>query len=144
MAGSVQQDDDEITGINVTPLVDIVLVLLIIFMVTANFITRSTVEVDLPKAANGGDTVQGLVNVVLDKQGKLYFDGDAVTEPELATRVKAALSKNADTRAIISADQALPYGQVMHLIDVVKGEGIAKFALNIEKNAAPAAAPATP
>jgi biopolymer transport protein ExbD len=144
MAGSVQQDDDEITGINVTPLVDIVLVLLIIFMVTANFITRSTVEVDLPKAANGGDTVQGLVNVVLDRQGKLYFDGDAVTEPELATRVKAALAKNADTRAIISADQSLPYGQVMHLIDVVKGEGIAKFALNIEKNAAPAAAPATP
>lgn len=138
MAGSVQQDDDEITGINVTPLVDVVLVLLIIFMVTANFIVRETVEVDLPKAANGGETVQGLVNVVLDKQGALYFDGDAVTEAELEGKVKAALGKNADTRAIISADQALPYGRVMHLIDLVKGDGIAKFALNIEKDVSPA------
>ena len=75
-----QDDDEEITGINVTPLVDIVLVLLIIFMVTANFIVRETVEVDLPRAANGGETVQGLVNVVIDKDGKLYFDGAEVTE----------------------------------------------------------------
>ena len=67
MAGSAPENDEEITGINVTPLVDIVLVLLIIFMVTANFIVRETVEVDLPRAANGGETVQGLVNVVMDK-----------------------------------------------------------------------------
>src|SRR5215217_3052746 len=84
MAGGAQQDDEEITGINVTPLVDIVLVLLIIFMVTANFIVRETVEVDLPRAANGGETVQGLVNVVLDKEGKLYFDGAPVSEAELS------------------------------------------------------------
>jgi len=63
--------------------VDVVLVLLIIFMVTANFIVRETVEVDLPRAAHGGETVQGLVNVVLDKEGKLYFDGAEVTEVSL-------------------------------------------------------------
>jgi biopolymer transport protein ExbD len=143
MAGSVQQDDEEITGINVTPLVDVVLVLLIIFMVTANFIVRETVEVDLPKAANAGETVQGLVNVVLDKEGALYFDGDPVTEAGLADKVKAALQKSPDTRAIISADQAIPYGKVMHLIDLVKGDGIAKFALNIQKDVAPAPPAAT-
>jgi biopolymer transport protein ExbD len=142
MAGSLPQDDEEITGINVTPLVDVVLVLLIIFMVTANFIVRETVEVDLPKAANAGQTVQGLVNVVLDKEGGLYFDGDAVSEAQLDGKVKAALAKDPETRAIISADQALPYGRVMHLIDRVKGMGIARFALNIVKDAAPAPAPA--
>ncbi|MBN1207654.1 MAG: biopolymer transporter ExbD [Myxococcaceae bacterium] len=140
MAGGAQDDDEEITGINVTPLVDIVLVLLIIFMVTANFIVRETVEVDLPRAAHGGETVQGLVNVVLDKDGKLFYDGTEVAEDELARRVAEAVAKDKDTRAIISADQVLPYGRVMRLIDVVKGQGIAKFALNIQKDAAPAPA----
>jgi biopolymer transport protein ExbD len=144
MAGSAQDNDEEITGINVTPLVDITLVLLIIFMVTANFIVRETVEVDLPRAAHGGETVQGLVNVVLDKQGKLFFDGAEVSEDELRRKVAQALEKDKETRAIISADQTLAYGRVMRLIDVVKGQGIAKFALNIEKDAAPSAAPATP
>ncbi|NMO21660.1 ExbD/TolR family protein [Pyxidicoccus fallax] len=140
MAGGAQQDnEEEITGINVTPLVDVVLVLLIIFMVTANFIVRETVEVDLPRAANGGETVQGLVNVVLDKDGKLYFDGTEMSEADLSTKVAEQVAKDKDTRAIISADQSLPYGRVMRLIDVVKGQGIAKFALNIEKDAAPAA-----
>ena len=130
-----QDDDDEITGINVTPLVDIVLVLLIIFMVTANFIVRETMEVDLPRAANAGATVQGLINVVLDRQGTLYVDGTPTDEAGLRTRVAAGVKQDPDTRAIISADQSLPYGRVMHLIDLVKGEGVAKFALNIEKDA---------
>ena len=137
MAGGAQDNDEEITGINVTPLVDIVLVLLIIFMVTANFIVRETVEVDLPKAASGGETVQGLVNVVMDKEGKVFFDGAEVSETELLRRVSDALEKDKETRAIISADQTLNYGRVMRLIDLVKGQGIAKFALNIQKDAAP-------
>src|SRR6187549_974410 len=112
MAGGAQQDDEEITGINVTPLVDITLVLLIIFMVTASFIVRETVEVDLPRAAHGGETVQGLVNVVMDKQGQLFFDGAAVTEADLLVRVKEQLQKDKETRAIISADQTLEYGKV--------------------------------
>jgi biopolymer transport protein TolR len=134
MAGQLQDGDDEITGINVTPLVDVVLVLLIIFMVTANFIVRETMEVDLPRAANAGETVQGLVAVVMDKQGRLYLDGEQVSESELRAKVAASVKKDAETRAILSADQALPYGEVMHLIDVVKGEGVSRFALNIEKD----------
>ncbi|QDE66262.1 MULTISPECIES: ExbD/TolR family protein [Myxococcus] len=144
MAGGAQDNDDEITGINVTPLVDVVLVLLIIFMVTANFIVRETVEVDLPRAANGGETVQGLVNVVLDKEGKFFFDGTEMTEKELEAKVAEAVAKDKETRAIISADQSLPYGRVMRLIDVVKGQGIAKFALNIEKDVAPSATAPAP
>lgn len=141
MAGQAQDSDDEIVGINVTPLVDITLVLLIIFMVTASFIVRETVEVDLPKAANAGETVQGLVNIVLDKEGKLFFDGAEVSDTDLKARIAEAIAKDKETRAIISADQSLNYGKVMHLIDVVKGQGIAKFALNIQKDASPAAAP---
>lgn len=143
MAGAAQQDsDDEITGINVTPLVDIVLVLLIIFMVTANFIVRETVEVDLPRAAHGGETVQGLVNIVMDKDAQLFFDGALVDEAQLKQMVTEKLKMDPETRAIISADQVINYGKVMHLIDVVKGQGISKFALNIQKDAAPASSAA--
>src|SRR5439155_13726567 len=109
----------------------------IIFMVTASFIVRETVEVDLPRAANAGETVQGLVNVVLDKDAQLWFDGAPVDEGALKEHIQGALKKDKETRAIITADQSLNYGKVMHLIDVVKGEGIAKFALNIQKEAAP-------
>jgi biopolymer transport protein TolR len=137
MAGAQQQDDEEIVAINVTPLVDITLVLLIIFMVTASFIVKETVEVDLPKAANINETVQGLVNIVMDKDSKLFFDGAEVSETEMKTRIEEALKKDKETRAIISADQTLNYGRVMGLIDVIKGQGIAKFALNIQKGAAP-------
>ncbi len=137
MAAQAQDTDEEIVGINVTPLVDITFVLLIIFMVTANFIVRETVEVDLPKAANAGATVQGLVNIVLDKEQKMFFDGAEVSEADLKAKIKEAVAKDKDTRAIIGADQSINYGRVMHLIDVVKGEGIAKFALNIQKDAAP-------
>lgn len=136
MAAQLQDSgDDEITGINVTPLVDVVLVLLIIFMVTANFIVRETMEVDLPRAANAGETVQGLLAVVMDKQGRLYLDGEQVSEGQLVAKVAETVKKDAETRAILSADQSLPYGEVMHLIDVVKGQGVSRFALNIEKDA---------
>ena len=136
MAFATQGDDEEITGINVTPLVDIVLVLLIIFMVTANFIVRETLEVDLPRAAHGGETLQGLINVVLDKDGRIFFDGAEVTEEDLLARIGDSVAKDPQTHAVISADQALNYGRVMHLIDEIKGRGITKFALNIQKESA--------
>ena len=145
MAAAQQGDDEnEIVAINVTPLVDITLVLLIIFMVTASFIVRETVEVDLPKAANTNETVQGLVNVVMDKDSKIYFDGTEVDEAGLKAQIVKAVEKDKDARAIITADQTLNYGRVMHLIDVVKGQGIAKFALNIQKEAAPVSPGGTP
>jgi biopolymer transport protein ExbD len=142
MAGGTQDSDEEITGINVTPLVDIVLVLLIIFMVTANFIVRETVEIDLPRAANTNDkTVQGPVMVTMDKEAKLYFDGIEIAQDALMAKMQEAVGKDKDVRAIITADQSLNYGKVMGLIDLVKAAGIAKFALNIQKEAPKAAAP---
>ena len=138
MAGGAQDGDDEITGINVTPLVDIVLVLLIIFMVTANMIVRETVEVDLPRAANTKDkTVQGPVMLTMDKDAKIFFDGVEVEGVGLMAKMKDAVEKDKEVRAIISADQSLNYGKVMGLIDLVKEAGIAKFALNIQKEAKP-------
>ncbi len=142
MAGQANDNDEEITAINVTPLVDIVLVLLIIFMVTANFIVKETVEVDLPRASNTEDkTVQTPVMLTLDKDAKIFFDGAEVTEAGAVQKMKEAWDKDHEVRAIISADQSLNYGKVMNLIDLVKGSGINKFALNIQKEVKPTAAP---
>ena len=140
--GGQDEGGEEITGINVTPLVDIVLVLLIIFMVTANMIVRETVEVDLPRAANTQDkTVQGPVMLTMDKDAKIYFDGLEVAPDALMSRMKDAVVKDKEVRAIISADQSLNYGKVMGLIDQVKEAGIARFALNIQKEAKPTGSP---
>ncbi len=139
MAAQTTDDDDEIVAINVTPLVDITLVLLIIFMVTANFIVKETVEVDLPRAAHTEETLKGPLNIVLDKDAKLYLDGEEMTEEQMKSKINEQVKIDKDARAIISADQTLNYGKVMHLIDFVKGEGIAKFALNIQKDASPTA-----
>jgi biopolymer transport protein ExbD len=158
MAGGGSQDDDDgmISGINVTPLVDITLVLLIIFMVTASYIVKASIEVDLPRAANGGDTVGQLLTVILKqkddaavKRGvpcdQLYVNGNKTDEAGLKAAIKEALTKDKDAKAIISADQECTHGEVVHIVDVAKGEGITKFAINIEKTegaAAPAPAPA--
>ncbi len=126
-------DDDMISGINVTPLVDIVLVLLIIFMVTATYIVREAIEVDLPRAAHAGEATGTTLAVVLTKDGVIYLDGVRRTEAELAARSREAVAKDKDARAIISADKSALHGAVVRIIDVVKGEGISRFAINIEK-----------
>jgi biopolymer transport protein ExbD len=139
MAGAARNDDDDedmISGINVTPLVDITLVLLIIFMVTATYIVRESIEVELPRAAHGGESVGVMLNIVLTKEPKMFVDGVEMDEDSLKRRVSEALSKDKDARAIISADKSSLHGAVVHVIDVIKGQGIGKFAINIEKDSA--------
>ena len=134
MAGTSGNDDDDIiVGINVTPLVDVVLVLLIIFMVTATYIVRASIEVDLPRAAHGGETTGVLLSVVITRDGDVYLDGVKRTEPELIERAREAAAASPEARAIISADKGALHGAVVRVIDVVKGAGISRFAINIEK-----------
>jgi biopolymer transport protein ExbD len=79
--------------------------------------------------------------ITLDKDANIFLDGAPTDMPGLLEKMKAALEKDKEVRAIISADQSLNYGKVMNIIDLVKEAGIAKFALNIVKEgkgAAPA------
>ncbi|MFL5299224.1 MAG: ExbD/TolR family protein [Anaeromyxobacteraceae bacterium] len=126
-------DDELISEINVTPLVDITLVLLIIFMVTATYIVREAIEVDLPRAAHAGESTGTTLAVVLTRDGAIYLDGVQRSEADLAVRTREAVARDKDTRAIISADRAALHGAVVRVIDVVKGEGVSRFAINIEK-----------
>ena len=132
MAAQSQNDDDMITGINITPLVDIVLVLLIIFMVTATLIVSPSIKVDLPKAASGDTTPPSSLSLVLDKNGTLYLNGQKTTEDALRAFIRKSLAEKKQLQAIISADKVVPHGTVIHLIDIVKTEGVTKFAINVE------------
>ena len=133
MAGQIQDEDDAITGINVTPLVDITLVLLIIFMVTATYIVKDTIEVELPRAAHGGETVQKTFAVLVTKEGKSFLNGVPVDDAGLIEAVQAARRKGEDVQAIVAADKNATHGAVTHLLDVLKGAGVVKFAIQIEK-----------
>ena len=133
MAGQVDQDDEGINGINVTPLVDITLVLLIIFMVTASYIVKETIEVELPRAAHGGETVQKTFALLVSKEGKVFLNGAPVDDAGLIGAVQEAKSKGEDVQAIVGADKNATHGMVTHILDVLKGAGVLKFAIQIEK-----------
>jgi biopolymer transport protein ExbD len=132
MAGQVQDEDDAITGINVTPLVDITLVLLIIFMVTATYIVKQTIEVELPRAAHGGETVKKTFALVVTKEGKTFLNGVETDDAGLVAAVQAARSRGEDVQAIVGADKNATHGMVTHLLDVLKGAGVLRFAIQIE------------
>ncbi len=133
MAATGDDEDELISGINVTPLVDVVLVLLIIFMVTATYIVRAAIEVDLPRAAHGGESVGTVLSVVVTKANEVYLDGLRLEEDELVKRTREAVAKDADTRVVISADRAALHGAVVRVIDLVKGAGATRFAIHVEK-----------
>ena len=131
MAIEQHDDEDAITGINVTPLVDITLVLLIVFMVTTSYIVKASIEVDLPKAATGHQTQPTTLAITLTRQGDLYLNEHPTSEQALATHVRTELNRNSNLQALISADTELPYGRVIWLIDLIKQLGVRRYALNV-------------
>ncbi len=134
MAGGASDSEDEaITGINVTPLVDVTLVLLIIFMVTASYIVKETIEVELPRAAHGGETVQKTFALLVTREGQTFLNGVPVDDQSLVAEVKKAKSAGEDVQAIVGADKNATHGTVTHLLDVLKGAGVTKFAIQIER-----------
>lgn len=147
MGGGAQSGDDGITEINVTPLVDIMLVLLIIFMVTAKLIVSKSVPLDLPKAASGSD-VQTVFSVVLSADGVTQVDAKTLPNDDaILGLAKEAHEKNADLRAVIKADAAVPHGRVIHVLDLLKQAQVGKIAFGVSPVApekAPIPAPSTP
>lgn len=139
MAGGAMgggDDDGLITDINVTPLVDVVLVLLIILMVTATQIVSKTINVELPSAQRP-DQAQAATPTTLaisiDEEGQLYLDREEVDEAALRTRVRAARAADDETRAVIAAHRAIAHGTVIRIIDLLRQENVNKFAFNVRQ-----------
>jgi len=133
MAASSPEQGDDITGINVTPLVDITLVLLIVFMVTAKLVVSQAMPLDLPKAASAGET-QTMLTITLDAAGTLRVNEQMITE-DVQLRALAAreLARAPELRAVLSASSRVEHGRVMHVLDVLRGVGVTKVAFGAEK-----------
>jgi len=138
-AGGYGNDDDGgrmIVDINVTPLVDITLVLLIIFMVTASLIVNPGIKVDLPKAASGTETSKSTLALTLNKEGVLFLNGEKSDDAGVVRFIGSELPKNPQLQAIIAADKVVPHGDVIHVIDLVKRSGVHKFAISTDREPA--------
>lgn len=140
MAGGagMPEEGGVISDINVTPLVDVMLCLLVIFMVTTSYVVADSLKVDLPEASTGDSTEPSTVMLTftVDKDSgerALYLNGEKSDEASIRKHIKGELaSGKKDLQAVIAADKTASHGEVIHLIDLVKQEGIIKFALNID------------
>ncbi len=122
-----------IVGINVTPMVDVVLVLLIIMMVSATYIVSQSLKVELPKTASSDDTVSKTFVVTIGKDGELYYNNEPTSAEALPGQLRAAKAESSDLNLVITADQKAYHGQVVEVIDTAKVAGITKFAINVER-----------
>lgn len=131
MANASSSSDDPIVAINVTPLVDVVLVLLIVLMVAATSLAAKSLELDLPRAATGEVTDAPLA-ISLDRRERLFLDGEEVSFAELARRTRAARAKNPELRAVIAADGGARHQSVISVLDTLRQQGVFRFALNVD------------
>ena len=131
MAAQAANDDEMITGINVTPLVDITLVLLVILMVTASYVASRAIPVELPKGATG-EATQTTLTLSIDEEGKTFLDAEPISEAALKDKIKAAHDADPDTRAIIAADGRTNHSNVIHVIDLLRRENVTRFAINVD------------
>jgi biopolymer transport protein ExbD len=132
MAGGASRRRGIVAEINVTPLVDIMLVLLIIFMLTAHLIAKQAIEVELPRASQSTTLPPTTIAVTLSRDGALYLNSSPVTPDALRSAVKEAVAKDPKTQAIIVGDKAVSHGRVVWVLDTIKALGVTSFAIQID------------
>ncbi len=127
------------SDINMTPLIDVMLVLLVIFMITAPLMT-SSLKLDLPKAEGAKPTdAQQFVTLAIDPQGRTFWGDEPVTLEALRLRVREAAVRNPATEVQLRADKTVPYGRVAELIGVVQDGGLSRVGFVTESSATPPA-----
>ena len=125
--------EDAITGINITPLVDVVLVVLIIFMATAPMIARRAIKVEVPRVAKSDKAATDALSITVDGARRLTIGGRSVDLPELKRLLSTAVAARPDQAVSLSAAKTLPYGEVAELLDAVRGSGVRKVGLEVRR-----------
>ncbi|WP_440205938.1 ExbD/TolR family protein [Acinetobacter oleivorans] len=129
MAISTSEQDDVVSEINITPLVDVMLVLLIVFIVTAPLLTN-TVKVNLPKAAPTQVTDQTKAVVIsVNPKGEIYLDKDKVTIEHFEQAIQTRKAANAKLALNLNADETVPYGTVAKLLASIERVGVDKLSV---------------
>ena len=134
MGAMIGGDDDEpIAAINVVPLVDIILVVLIIFMVTAPLVLKPTIDINLPKASSGDESPPTPLNIAVRSDGTITLNGQATTLQDVTAFAAKMVAEKPETAAILQADKSVTLEKLTEIIDVVKSAGVKKVAFSIEK-----------
>ena len=133
MTPPYEEDDKPIAEINVVPLVDIILVVLIIFMVTAPLVLKPTIDVNLPKASSGqkNQTAKSM-ELIINGIGELFLDGKKVSLDELK-EVMEIQAKEENSSVILTADREVTLKKLTAVIDLIKNSGIKKVGFSVQK-----------
>ena len=124
-------EEESITAINITPLVDVILVLLIIFMATAPLIHRRSMNVNVPKAAHSEPKAMETLKLVLNEKHELFLAELKISIEELNDQLSIMVRADPLVHVALLADQTIPYGEVIEVLDIVKGSGVKKVALEV-------------
>ena len=135
MASEFNSDSEDSTfaSINVTPFVDVVLVLLVIFMITAPILVKDIIDIKLPKTNTGDGQLAQTLGVAVNRDGNILLNGVLTDDEGLKAAAAQALIINSDSQAIISGDVDVPYGRIVKVIVLLKTAGLEKFAVQIEQ-----------
>jgi biopolymer transport protein ExbD len=134
MAAHTHDDEEIISSINITHLVDIFLVLLIIFMITSSVLDQQEIKINLPKAAHAGSEAPKASGLVMDKNKNMFLDGVPSDSAQVMAQLRNAVEKDPDHQVLIAADQDVAYREVVRLIDMVRGSGIVRYALKVVRS----------
>ena len=132
MAKYLQEDEGPIAEMNVVPLVDIVLVVLIIFMVSAPIIMKPAMPIELPKGKSGETIRDKNLAILISAEGSVYVDGQLISDEALQDLVKVKLAQNPDLMVLISADRTSQHGVVVKIMDAIKSLGVKKFGISVD------------
>jgi len=121
-----------IAGINITPLTDVVLVLLVIFMIATPLLIRSEIKVNLPRTAAADAAAQKSIVVTIDSAGNVYVDGARTALAQLSPTLTAALGKRPNAPVIIMGDRDVRYDLVVRVLEIARTSGVNKLSLAVE------------
>ena len=147
MHGGIQNEDDPVAEMNMIPLIDIALTLLIVMMITTTFVKQPGFALKLPESSTrqGNPETQKDITVGVDRTGKFWMDGRNPTDTELLQSLKTAYNRNHEVRVLVKGDEGVPYGKVSHAMDLISQANIKH--INLPTNPKPGretAGPASP
>ena len=136
MAAATQEEEEMISGINVTPLVDITLVLLIIFMATAHMIMHRSMNLTLPKVAHTDTAPTQTIQIVLEADKSVALNGQKATPQDLAYNLGQMAHLDPALKVTVLADKRVGWGDVAGVLDIVRGAGVTRIATEVEQKSA--------
>ena len=134
MASNFDPNQDEgINDIKITPFVDVVLVLLVIFMVTAPMMVKESLNIKLPSTETSDSSKPDRLGISINRNGQILINGELVSKDSLLSEASIAVTNNKEVQALISADVDPRHGDIVNVIDIIKKAGIDNFAFQIER-----------